>query len=209
MGRWSLPLQRPTRLGPVCVPQRVRQAIAAGDPCDLLRLLHGPHRAGLRLVMILLSQQGWAATAIAELLGCDPRTVRRWVHRYNQEGTGGLADRPRPGRPRLGSPRLSARIRRLLGQPKPWGIGLLRRYLGRPAMSLRTCTGAARGGGLAAAPAGPPSGGVTSRTQGITASQAMCRACAGRSRRSGGGEHRCEVGGAFGIGERDDLVAGA
>jgi transposase len=68
--------------------------------------------------MILLSQHGWTAAAIAELLGCDPRTVRRWVHRYNQQGTGGLADRPRPGRPRRGSPRLAARITRLLRQPK-------------------------------------------------------------------------------------------
>jgi Homeodomain-like domain len=57
-----------------------KRSCPAGDPCDLLRLLHGPHRIGLRLVMILLSQQGWTAVTIAELLGCDPRTVRRWVH---------------------------------------------------------------------------------------------------------------------------------
>jgi transposase len=115
-----------------------KRSCPAGDPCDLLRPLHGPYRVGLRLVMILLSQQGWTAAAIAELLGCDPRTVRRWVHRYNQQGTGGLADRPRPGRPRLGSRRLGARIRRLLGRPKAWTIGLLHLYLGRPAISLRT-----------------------------------------------------------------------
>jgi transposase len=115
-----------------------KRSCAAGDPCDLLRLLHGPHRVGLRLVMILLSQQGWTAAAIAELLGCDPRTARRWVHRYNQEGTSGLVDRPRSGRPRLGSRRLGQRIRRLLGHPKAWTIGLLYLYLGRPAMSLRT-----------------------------------------------------------------------
>src|SRR6266508_1716618 len=30
----------------------------AADPCDLLRLLHGPHRLACRLVMILLSQLG-------------------------------------------------------------------------------------------------------------------------------------------------------
>jgi transposase len=115
-----------------------KRSCAAGDPCDLLGLLHGPHRVGYRLVMILLSQQHWPATSIAELLGCDPRTVRRWVHRYNQQGAGGLADRPRAGRPRLGSRRLGARIRRLLVQPKAWTIGLLYLYLGRPAMSLRT-----------------------------------------------------------------------
>jgi hypothetical protein len=116
-----------------------KRSCPAGDPCDLLALLlHGPHRVGLRLVMILLSQHGWTAAAIAQVLGCDPRTVRRWVHRYNQQGASGLADRPRPGRPRLGSRRLPARIRRLLGQPKAWTIGLLYLDLGRPAMSLRT-----------------------------------------------------------------------
>ena len=49
--------------------------------------------------MTLLSCQGWTAAAIAELLGCDPSTVRRWIHRYNTHGTAGLCDRPRAGRP--------------------------------------------------------------------------------------------------------------
>jgi transposase len=110
----------------------------AGDPCDLLGLLHGPHRVGCRLVMILLSQHGWSAAAVAKLLGCDPRTVRRWVHRYNTHGAHGLADRPRPGRPRLGSPRLGGRILRLLAQPRAWPIPLLHLYLGRPTISLHT-----------------------------------------------------------------------
>jgi hypothetical protein len=115
-----------------------KHACPAGDSCDLLRLLQGPHRVGYRLIMVLRSQQDWSATRIAELLGCDPRTVRRWVQRYNQQGAGGLADRPRVGRPRLGSRRLGARIRRLLEQPKAWTIPLLYLSLGRPAMSLRT-----------------------------------------------------------------------
>jgi transposase len=110
----------------------------AGDSGDVLGLLHGPHRVGCRLVMILLSQHGWSATTIAELLGCDPRTVRRWVQRYNRQGPHCLGDRPRPGRPRLGSPRLAGRIRRLLTQPRAWTIPLLHRYLGRPAISLHT-----------------------------------------------------------------------
>jgi transposase len=110
----------------------------AGCPCDLLRLLHGRHRVGLRLVMILLSCRGWPPTAIAELLGCDPVTVRRWIHRYNQDGVTALADHPRCGRPRLGSCRLGERIRRLLAEPKAWTIARLYQRLGRPAMSLRT-----------------------------------------------------------------------
>src|SRR5438552_9607882 len=85
----------------------------AGCPCEVARLLHGPHRVGARLVMVLLSCQRLPPTTIAELLGCDPATVRRWIHRYNTCGVAGLADRPRAGRPRLGSPRLGERIRRL------------------------------------------------------------------------------------------------
>jgi transposase len=110
----------------------------AGCPCDVVRLLHGPHRVGARLVMTLLSCQQWPPAAIAELLGCDPSTVRRWVHRYNTHGTAGLYDRPRPGRPRLGSHRLGQRILRLLEEPNAWTIGRLWKRLGRPAMSLRT-----------------------------------------------------------------------
>jgi transposase len=110
----------------------------AGCPCDLLRLVHGPHRVGARLVMILLSCRGWSAATIAELLGCDPSTVRRWIQRYNQDGVSGLADRPRCGRPRLGSPRLGERIGRLLAEPTAWTIARLWQRLGRPAMSLRT-----------------------------------------------------------------------
>jgi transposase len=110
----------------------------AGCPCDLLRLLHGPHRVGARLVIILLSCRGWSPATIAELLGCDPATVRRWIHRYNQDGAAGLADRPRAGRPRLGSPRLGDRLRRLLAEPTAWTVGRLWKRLGCPAMSLRT-----------------------------------------------------------------------
>jgi IS30 family transposase len=45
--------------------------------------------------MILLSQRGWPASTIADLLGTDPSTVRRWIRRYNTHGVAGLADRPR------------------------------------------------------------------------------------------------------------------
>jgi transposase len=90
------------------------------------------------MLMIVLSARGWSAAAIAELLGYDPVTVRRWVRRFDQQGMSGLADRPRPGRPRLGSRRLGQRICRLLARPRAWTIPLLHLYLGRPAMSLRT-----------------------------------------------------------------------
>jgi hypothetical protein len=113
-------------------------AWAAGCPCDILRSLYGPHRVGVRLVMILLSAHGQTAGAIAEVLGCDASTVRRWIHRYNQHGIAELGDQPRPGRPRLGSPRRTQRILRLVAEPKAWTIPRLYQRLGRPAMSLAT-----------------------------------------------------------------------
>ena len=105
---------------------------------DLLGALHGRWRVAARLVMILLSARGWDAVQVAELLGYHPRTVRRWIHRYQQHGIDGLADRPRPGRPRLGGRRLTQRILRLLATPRAWTIPRLYGRLGRPAISQRT-----------------------------------------------------------------------
>jgi transposase len=38
--------------------------------------------------------------AIAGQLGCHPNKVRRWLHRFNAGGLGGLGDRPGAGRKR-------------------------------------------------------------------------------------------------------------
>jgi transposase len=88
------------------------------------------------MLMILLSTRGWSPAAVAQLLGCDACTVRRWVQRSNQQGAAGLQDRPRPGRPRLSGPKLTQRIRGLLAQPRAWTIPRLYQFLGRPAISL-------------------------------------------------------------------------
>jgi transposase len=121
----------------------LRPAAVYAKPTDhaqpeLLALLHGQWRIATRAVMLLLSLQGWPPAAIGELLGYHPRTVRRWIGRFDQQGTAGLCDRPRSGRPRLGSHRLPERIRRLLTGQRVWTVPLLYQYLGRPAMSLRT-----------------------------------------------------------------------
>jgi transposase len=57
--------------------------------------------------MVLLSLRGLPPAQVAELLGCHPATVRRWISRFNDEGAAGLADRPRSGRPRLGGRQLT------------------------------------------------------------------------------------------------------
>ena len=66
-------------------------ACPAADLCDLLRRLHGPYRVGCRLVMILLSQQGWTATQIADLLAwssAQDRVVAFPVERAASRGLG-------------------------------------------------------------------------------------------------------------------------
>jgi len=88
--------------------------------------------------MVLLSLHGMAPSRIAELLGCHPATVRRWIGRFNGEGLAGLADRPRTGRPALGGRRLASRIAALLRRPGPWTLPRIRRYLGYPRVSTRT-----------------------------------------------------------------------
>jgi transposase len=111
---------------------------ADDDEVQIAALLQGPWRVALRLVMIWLSMRGLTAAEIAALFEYDPRTVRRWINRFNDEGVAGLEDRPRSGAPRLGGAGLGRRIRMLLREPKAWTVKQVRRALGYPAMSLAT-----------------------------------------------------------------------
>ena len=105
---------------------------------ELITALQGPWRTATRMVMIVLSAAGWSAPEIADLLACDPKTVRAWIARHEREGLAGLPDRPRSGRPRSGSPRLGQRIHRLLMTPKAWTTARIWRALDRPKISLST-----------------------------------------------------------------------
>lgn len=105
---------------------------------ELITALQGQWRTATRIVMILLSAAGWSATEIADVLAYDPKTIRAWITRHEQEGLPGLPDRPRSGRPRKGSPRLGERIHRLLQTPRSWTTARIWRVLGRPKLSLST-----------------------------------------------------------------------
>jgi transposase len=117
-------------------------SVFAKGPADEIEQLqaglHGRWRQAARAVMVLLSLHGLPPAQIAELLGCHPATVRRWISRFNAEGAAGLADRPRTGRPRLGGRRLISRIAALLKHPGPWTLPRIHRYLGWPQVSART-----------------------------------------------------------------------
>jgi DNA-directed RNA polymerase specialized sigma24 family protein len=79
-------------------PAHVFAKPATEDEPQIAALLQGPWRFALRLVMIRLSLRGLTATEIAALFECDPRTVRRWINRSNEQGVSGLEDQPARGR---------------------------------------------------------------------------------------------------------------
>jgi transposase len=53
---------------------------------------------------------GASVPELARRLGCHPKTVYKWLHRFNTSGIDGLADLPRPGVPRRISEHQRGRI---------------------------------------------------------------------------------------------------
>jgi transposase len=70
-----------------------------------------------RLQAVILAQQGWTASLIAQSLGCSLRSVKNWVARYNRGGLEALHERPRPGRPRRLDPEHYPRLKQRLDAP--------------------------------------------------------------------------------------------
>ncbi len=61
-----------------------------GSPAELERR---------RLLAVQRVLDGYSTDEVAEFLGVDARSVRRWVAAYRQEGEPGLVSRPTSGRP--------------------------------------------------------------------------------------------------------------
>src|SRR5690349_6291392 len=61
---------------------------------------HAPADWSQRARIVTLSWDGLGVPAIAGRLGCHPKKVRRWLHRFNAAGLDGLGDRPGAGRRR-------------------------------------------------------------------------------------------------------------
>jgi len=61
-----------------------------GSPAEL------EHR---RLLAVQRVLEGYSTEEVAEFLGVDPRSVRRWIAAYQQEGTAGQVAPPAAGRP--------------------------------------------------------------------------------------------------------------
>lgn len=58
--------------------------------------------------LILLMARGSSLSAAARVAGLTVRNARKWVRRFLQQGTDGLADRRRPGRKPVFSPQRRA-----------------------------------------------------------------------------------------------------
>lgn len=95
-------------------------------------------RLRTRSQMILMgSEQGMIAPAIAQIVRENEQTVRNWFKRYEAEGIEGLKDAPRPGSPKKVTSeyvnRLVEVIRqrpRSLGQPfSMWTLARLADYM--------------------------------------------------------------------------------
>src|SRR3954454_13880142 len=52
-----------------------------------------------RLLAVQRVLEGYSADEVADFLGVDPRSVRRWMAAYREEGGPGLLSRPASGRP--------------------------------------------------------------------------------------------------------------
>ena len=77
---------------------------------------HAPADWILRARIVVRSWNGERASQIAAGLGCHPKTVRQWLHRFNAHGVDGLGDRPRSGRPRRLDQTERGRLVALVGQ---------------------------------------------------------------------------------------------
>src|SRR4029450_5745999 len=84
-------------------PLHARPATAPAEDRRLRKLAasrHAPASWIQRARIITASWDGATVTQVAQSLGCHPKTVYKWLHRFNAAGLDGLADLPRPGRPR-------------------------------------------------------------------------------------------------------------
>jgi transposase len=85
----------------------------------LSRARKAPRDLALRARMVELSWAGQRVPAIADELRCSPKTVRRWLHRFNRLGLDGLEDLGGQGRKRRITESERSRIIGLVKQPAP------------------------------------------------------------------------------------------
>ena len=83
---------------------------------------HATGRVAQRAWIVLWSDEHVPVPDIAQRLRLAPKTVRKWLRRYQRYGSSGLSDRPRSGRPTRLTPQAEQAIFMQLNQP-PWTFG--------------------------------------------------------------------------------------
>jgi transposase len=106
-----------------------RPPLSARPPTDpaeeraLRRLASARHAPASLIQRARIVTASWDGASVAELaqrLGCHPKTVYKWLHRFNDaHGIDGLADLPRPGLPRRLTEHQRGRIIQLAGSEPP------------------------------------------------------------------------------------------
>ena len=87
----------------------------------------GDGRVACRLLAIARLLEGTSRREAAESCGMERQTLRDWVHRYNDQGIGGLSDCPRSGRPPALSAAQQAELKELvIAGPDPQRDGVVR-----------------------------------------------------------------------------------
>src|SRR6266496_5412319 len=95
------------------------------DPAEERRLRklaasrHAPASWIQRARIVTASWDGANVAELAQRLGCHPKTVSKWLHRFNAHGLDGLGDLPRPGVPRRLSEHERGRIIQLARSEPP------------------------------------------------------------------------------------------
>ena len=79
-------------------------------------------------------EDGYSTEEVANFVGVDPRTVRRWVAAFRQHGAAGLAAQPVPGRPPKLTPAQEKIVRRWLAD-NPMKLGFATELWTAPRLS--------------------------------------------------------------------------
>lgn len=95
--------------------EEARQALAALTQ-------HASGRVAQRAWMVLWSDEQVPVPVIAQRFHCRPKTVRKWLRRYQRAGVTGLTDAARSGRPSTLTAGTEQAIFTQLNQP-PWTFG--------------------------------------------------------------------------------------
>ena len=113
-----------------------RFRLKRGDRAELKKWLKMPSLGqgeATRARIVLGLDEGTGAAQIAAAQRVAPKTVYRWMHRYEEMGVDGLRDLPRSGRPSVIDDKIVRRVLKLTTEKVPqeathWSIRLMAEY---------------------------------------------------------------------------------